>query len=137
MSQVIDILKFMGELGVLYREKTLPLAFDYIADMLHDRRIIEINRNGSPHAIIFFSVCNDYEPYLKKAEFEYKPDNPAGKIIYIECMISRGWTKQLRQEFESVLADRYPDFEYGVWHRFAIWGDRKVIIKRRIQNVRN
>ncbi|MDO8656152.1 MAG: hypothetical protein Q7K45_02860 [Nanoarchaeota archaeon] len=135
MINVVEILKFMGELGVLYEPKTLPMAFDYVSDMLHDHRIVEIRKDGTPHAIIFFSVCNDYEPYLKKGEFEYLPDNPSGKIIYVEVMIARRWTRELREKFEELLATKYPNFEYGVWHRMASWGDRKVIAKRRLQHV--
>lgn len=135
MIDVVEILKFMGELGVLYEEKDIPMACDYVSDMLYNHRIVEIRKDSRPHAIIFFSVCDDYEPYLKKGEFQYLPDNPSGKIIYIEVMICRKWTRELREQFETLLTTKYPNLEYGVWHRMAPWGDRKVTSKRRLQHV--
>ena len=131
----LEILKFLGELGVLYRKRTLPLAFDYVEDMLHNERIIEIRENGLPYAMIFYSVTNDPYSFLKKGEFEFKEHDPYASTVYIEKMISREWTKELRKQFESFLVERYPQLEYGIWHRYSKWGDRQVTVKRRFQHV--
>ena len=132
-----DVVKAYGELGCMFREKIIEDVIDYFALMLYDERIILITKDSQPHAVICFSMTNDPDLYLKKKTWDYLPHEPTGKIIYVEKIICKKWDKELRSQFEHEISKRYPKMQYGMWHREGLWGDRKVISKRRFHNVRN
>lgn len=127
----IDLLLFMGELGKRYSEKDLLEAHYYLYRMIDDGRTIVIMEDGKVHAFICFSICEDFEQFYKKDTWDYIPHYPSGSIIYIELMICRKWTKELRGKFEELIIQRYPQLHTGIWHKYAKWGDRKVLTPRR------
>jgi hypothetical protein len=120
-----DIIKILGEIGVLFRTKIIDDAIDYFALMLYDERIILIKKDGNPHAIICFSMTDEPEIYLKKKTWDYLSHDVLGKTIYVEKIVSKGWDKELRDQFEREIIKRYPQIEYGVWHREGKHGDRR------------
>ena len=128
----LDVLEIMYQLGFKVVRSVIINVIDYIDNMLRDNRILVINRNGEPYALIFFSISNSYEPYFFKSDFDFLPHNPNGRIIYLEKLISKGWDKKLRQQFEQTILQIYPQLETAVWHRR---GDRKIVAKRRLQYV--
>ncbi len=133
----VELLIGMGDIGWRFKRKDIPSMMNYFDKMIEDKRILIIAREGNLLAVMAFSMCFDYETYLKKGEWEFKEHDRSGDIIYIEKLISLYWNKEMRYEFENIITAFYPNIKYGVWHRWAKWGDRKVVYKRRIQNVRN
>ena len=129
--KTIEILKFMGEQGIRYKQDELQTIFNYVNSMIRDNRVIEIESQGKIEAILFISVSDNYEPFFKKTTWTYKPHDPRGKIIYVEKLVAKEWNKEMRMQFEELLTNLYPHFELGVWHRWAKWGDRKTIAFRR------
>ena len=131
----ILLLKAMGEMGVRYPASHIDEIIDYTTKMYDNGRIITISDPNGLFAVAFFSITDSPEEFLKKGELVYKSHDPVGKIVYLEKLVSRGWNRELRIEFETELLKKYPNITHGVWHRWAKWGDRKVIGKRRLQNV--
>lgn len=131
----IKLARIFGEMGCLFMRNELRDALNYFQKMLENNRIVYILDNNKPYAFLFFSMTNDPDKFLKKDKWEYLDHDENGKIVYVEKLISKGWNKELRSEFERIIAEKYPQFESGVWHRFARWGDRQVIAKRRKINV--
>ena len=130
---VIDLMKSMGEMGTMFREKDINDIIDYCALMLHDERVIQIDCEGKPCAFIFYSITDEPEKFLKKGTYEYFPHEPKSKTVYVEKLVSLSWNRDLRVIFERIIRDKYPQLEFGVWHRRGNWGDRKVVTQRRLK----
>lgn len=129
---ISDILCVMGEAGAYFVREALPEAFTYVRRMVIDGRCITIkDDNGKDVGVIFFSVCDDYDPFYKKKRWHYLPHNPDGKILYVELIASSIWNKQIRIAFQEGILNRFPNLKTGVWHRWAKWGDRRVVSKER------
>lgn len=131
----ISILKFMGELGARFYINRLQEVISYLESMIRDKRIIVIYDEDRIYAFLAFSIGEDAIEYWKKDIWAYLPHNPRGRTIYVEKLVSRGWNRELRETFERKILELYPHLETGMWHRWATWGDRKVITKRRVGNV--
>ena len=126
----IEVLKTIGEMGGRYKISEFNSIGEYIFKMLTDKRIVDIEGFNGGRAIIFFSICDDYDPFYKKDTWTYRPHFPDGNIAYIEKLISTKWDREMRELFENEILKHYPNAEFGVWHRFAKWGDRKVMRRR-------
>lgn len=131
----IQIIELMGEMGYKFNEKDIDPMIAHILNMLKDERIMVINKDSKPYAIMFYSITDSIDEFLVKETWDYKPHHPEGKIVYVEKIISMGWDKDLRRIIEQTVRTKYPQVEYGVWHRWAKWGDRMVVTKRRLLNV--
>lgn len=122
-------------MGLMYKESEIDDAILYCANMLKDERIITINKDGEIYAVMFFSITDSADEFLIKKTWEYRPHHPEGRVIYVEKIVSKGWDKELRSILERVARTKHPQIEYGIWHKWAKWGDRMVITKRRLLNV--
>jgi hypothetical protein len=131
----VELLLDMGEIGWRFMRKDIAPMMNYFDKMLADRRIVSIVKDGYFVAIMAFSLCFDYKPFLEKKEWEYKEHDAKGDILYVEKLVSLYWNKQMRYDFEEIITHFYPAIKFGIWHRMASFGDRKVIYKRRLQNV--
>ncbi len=134
--RVLDILLFMGELGARYKRRDIPLIENYFSQMISDGRVAIIYRNSVPQAILTFSICNNMVKYYQKGMWDYVPHNPLGTIVYVEKLACRYWDKNMRQEFQELITERYPNFERAIWHRSGRNRDRKVEYQRRLQCMR-
>lgn len=135
---ISDILCVMGEAGIRFDRTVLPKVFNYVSNMIEDNRCITITDDlGNKVGVIFYSVCEEYDAFYKKGKWDYLPHDKDGHIVYIECAASSIWSKELRKLFEDGLLQKYPNLQVGVWHRWAKWGDRRVVTKRRLSNVPN
>ena len=135
---VIMLLEKMGEeIGVRYLPSKIHEIIDYTSKMLDNGRIITLSDESGLLGVMYFSVTDDYEPFLKKGEFEFKSHDPEAKTIYVEKMISRKWNKEIRLEFEKEVMKRYPWVNQCIGHRRSKNGDRKVLNKRRLKYVSN
>lgn len=137
MTNAIGIMKFMGECGARFSYKGLDHIISYIENMIKDQRVTVISENHKPIAVLFFSMTDNPQYFLRKGTWDYLPHFPQGKIIYVEKLVSRGWNKLIRKQFESEVTKVHPQIEFAIWHRYAKWGDRQVTYKRRMKNVRN
>ena len=133
----VDLLLEMGKIGWRFRRQDVLPMMEYFDAMIKENRVVMISKNDSMIAMLAFSMCDNYEPFLKKKDWDFLNHDPNGNIMYVEKLVSLYWDKEVRKRFEEIITKVYPRIEYAVWHRFAKWGDRKVIYKRRIQNVRN
>lgn len=131
----IDLMKIMGKMGTMFSAKSIEEIIDYCALMLNDDRVIMISEDSNPISFIFYSITDEPEKYLEKEKYQYLTHDKSGKFVYVEKLISFHWNKYLRIIFERLITSKYPQIESGVWHRQARWGDRRVISKRRFQNV--
>ena len=130
--KAVAILKIMGELGARFPITKIWEIISYVSEMLKDERVVIINKDGVPHGVAFCSICDDYDTFYRKTTWNYKPHDPKGKILYIELLCCKKWTKELREIFEIELIKKYPSIEEAVWHRWASYGDRKVTYRRKI-----
>ena len=132
----IDVIKMLGEMGLKFRSSCeLDSAILYFINMIKDERIILISEDGEPYAVIAYSMTDDPDTFLKKETWDYLQHDPIGNIVYVEKIVSKSWNRELRNILEHVVSAKYPQMEYGMWHKWAKWGDRKVISKRRLINV--
>ena len=123
-------------MGLKFRgEGELDSAILYFINMIHDGRVLEILEDGEPYAICAYSMTNDPDTFLKKGTWDYLPHDSNGSVVYIEKLASKGWDRRLRNIIEHIILTKHQQMEYGVWHKWAKWGDRKVISKRRLVNV--
>lgn len=130
----LNLLKSMGEMGVMFSERHIASIMDYCSRMLEDERIIRIDSEGKPVAFIFYSL-GDPEKFLKKGEYEYRAHDPKSETVYVEKLVSFTWNRSLRILFEKLITHKYPQLKSGAWHRRGKRGDRPVITKRRLQHV--
>ena len=132
----IELMHLLGrDFHCVFHKSELELAILYFINMIKDERVIIIYEDKKPHAILTYSLTDDTDIFLKKKTWDYLPQNLLSKTIYIEKLVSKGWNKELRTIFEQMILKRHPQLEHGVWHRYGLWGDRKVMTKRRLQNV--
>lgn len=99
--------------------------------MGREERFVQIFMDGEPHTFLTFSICDDYKPYEEKELWEYLPQNPNGKICFIETLASRGFERDLLRRIEEIIVKKYPQVEGAVWFRPDKNGERKVIYRRR------
>ena len=132
----IAILSLMGEMGARYRESKIHLILDYTMRMCDNGRVLVISDSQSPVCVVFYSMTNEPDTFLKKGDYEYKSHDPEGRVAVLEKLVSRKWNKEIRQALESELIRKFPNMAYGTWYRYGKVGDRQVTAKvRRLQNV--
>lgn len=127
---VIEILKFAGDVGVRFRHKDAESIIDYFFKMVDDNRCVLITENLLPIAVITFSVCNEYDEFYRNSSWDYQQHNPFGKKVYVEFLACKKWTKDIRKKFEAQLVEKYPYIQEGsgLRHKDA---ERTVKVKRR------
>ena len=128
--KILTILKFMGETGIRFKQDELSDIFYYIRSMIASCRVIELCDNETRYGYLFFSICNDIEPYYKKPTWRYVSDNKNGDKVYIEKLVAKAWNKELRKIVEKNLHQLYPNLVEAIWHRWGKTSDRKVIYTR-------
>ena len=129
---VIEILKFMGEQGIRYRERELEEVIQYAELMVKAERVIAVKDKGSLVTIIFFSICRDWEQFLKKPTWRFLSHDPDGDTFYGEKIVSTRWDKDIRTGIKELLLSRYPNLQLAKWHRWGKTTDRPVTVRRRI-----
>lgn len=102
-----------------------------------DERVIIISEDDKSHALVTFSICNDYKPYFQKNLWDYLPHDPKGTTCYIENIISDSWTGKLRRNLQHAITKKYPQIEWAVWHRPGDLEDRVVIRRIHEASLRN
>lgn len=100
----------------------------YLAGMLKKDRVMVIRRNGDLDAIIFYYLTDNYLNLHKKSTWEIAQDNPEGHQIYVDKMVCRHWTRQLRESIRQAIERKFPLVTEGIYHRAPF--DRCVKISR-------
>ena len=95
--------RILGQLGVMYHRDNFPRVIDYFSLMLEDKRVIVIEDDDKPCAVLFISMTDDAAPYLVKKPWAYIKQDVDGSICYVEKMISNGWNKEMRKKIESAI----------------------------------
>ena len=132
----MQLMKFAGELGAYYPESKLAQIYDYFYRMLHDGRVIIIEDDNLPFAICFFSITGDSEPFWMKPTWTYLEHDSRSSHVYIEKLICRKWTRQMRHLIEQAFLDKHPHLLTATWHRETKQDDRTVKT-RRLNHVHN
>ena len=122
----------MGECGARYTLDSLPSIVSYIERMLRDGRIACIENSNKVEGYLIYSICNNIDPYYKKKTWVYVPQEPNGKTLYVEKLVCKQWTKELRSKFEEIITEQHPNLYQAVWHRYGKVGDRIVKCRRRL-----
>jgi len=123
----LEILKFLGEMGIRYPDNKIGKAIEYVEKMRNSSRIVSVRDDDVLHSIVFFSVCKDIKPFYKKETWDYRTHEYDGTIAYIEKAASKGWTKQIRKNIQRVILKLHPKVKEARWHRWGKKGDRPVI----------
>lgn len=106
---------------------------DYLKEMLKMNRVMMIQNNGEIEAIILYYLTNDYEKLYKKKTWELAKDEPYGSQIYIDKMVCKKFTKEIRKALQEAIESEYPNVTLGVYHRAP--KDRCFKIYRRMAHV--
>jgi len=122
----IDIIKFMGELGIRFRESEIDQVLFYFSKMIEDKRIVVTEDESGLHTVICFSIGDSIEFFWKKKQWAYAPHDPQGLLFYIEKLISKGWNRSMREYIQAHIQSLYPHLREAHGHRWARWGDRHV-----------
>lgn len=126
--KTLAVLTFLGEMGIRWTNESLEQALDYVDRMIKDERVIRIDDDNGIHTVIFFAVCESYDPFYKKETWEYKSHDPDGTTLYVEKAASRGWSKDLRNKVRELILSQYPDIQTWRWHRWGKKSDRAVVV---------
>lgn len=102
---------------------------DYLQFMLRKNRVILIEKDGRVDGVILFYLTNDYTKLYKKQTWSTINDEENGHQIYIDKMVCRKYTRELRDAIKSAIEERFPNVEIGIYHRAP--KDRSHIVYRR------
>lgn len=120
--------KLFYEWGWAIKHEHYTAFCDYIQFMLHKNRVILIEKDGKPEGAIFFYLTNDYTKLYKKPTWATVHDEENGHQIYIDKMVCRSYTRELREAIKTAIEDRFPNVEIGIYHRAP--KDRCIKIRR-------
>lgn len=85
--------------------------------MTKDGRYVTIIENGKVSLMMFFSVCDDPEPYLNNIDHEYIPHDPSGKILVIEDMVTTKFKFKYVSAIQDSFCNKFPHLEKAMWRR--------------------
>jgi len=135
--QSLKILIWMGEHGIKYPVSEGEKAIEYVEKMIFDKRVIYISEDDRLKSMVFYSITDYPENFLKKKTWDYLEHNPRGRTVYIEKAVSDIWNKKIRKIMEEKMLEFYPQLTKAKWHRWAKWGDRQVTIRRKKDVLQN
>lgn len=128
---IIELIELMKKFGMKVNLRELSELYEYLLLMLKDGRIITFRENNDLFGFCVYSMTDDpYDNYDNKM-FQYKEHDVDAKGCYFELIVSLKWDKKLRILLEDAISSRFPNFEYGVWHRPSLNDDRILIVNRR------
>lgn len=130
MNRYMEVCNLMQQMGWQVKTEHYYDFAAYVDYMLKQKRVIFI-QGVTVQAIIFFFLTDDFTTLYKKRTWALAIDNPEGKQIYIDKLICRYWTKNMRQSLEEAILERFPHVEEAIYHRAP--KDRCVRIKRGVK----
>ena len=90
---------------------------EYGEKMVRDGRFMTVSENGKIIFIMFYSVCNDPEPFLNNIDHEYIEQDVSGKIIVIENMVGTNFNKRKLLAMVDIFISKFPQVEKFMWKR--------------------
>jgi hypothetical protein len=102
--------------------------------MLENNRCLIIADNGETVAHVFFSICDDPEPYLNNTDYKYIEHNPNGKIVIVEGMICKDFKMKYLGILHDAFISKFPQLEECKWRRRKFPVDKIITFKRRKQH---
>lgn len=101
----------------------------YYEEMMRRKRLIVCSDESGPVALITFFVTNDYTALYKKSTWDLAREDENGSQIYVDKLVCRQWTTQLRKQIREVFEAGFPSASEAFYHREPF--DRCVKIYRR------
>jgi len=125
-SQLTDIFESWGY--VIKPEHYFGFK-NYCQKMMKMGRVIVIVNGPNIEALVFFYLTNDYTKIYKKGEWDIAMDDMFGSQAYIDKMVCKRWTLEIRRKLQTLIEERFPSVKEAFYHRAPF--DRCVRIKRR------
>jgi len=126
----IDVVKFIIQYGGGFKNKDLSDASFYFQKMLGAGRVIGLYENGSLIAIMLYTLTNNPEVNKLLDTFDYVEQELESDTVLIDKVVAVKWNKSIRNHFESVLIELYPNIEYAVGYKTD--GNRQFKSRRRL-----
>jgi len=91
----------------------------YLEEMLKKNRVMILRNEetGLIEAIILYYITNDYEKLYKKPMWKVAKDDENGTQIYIDKMVCRKYTKDVRHNLGRAIQERFPNVKELIYHR--------------------
>lgn len=97
--------------------KLLPMIQKYVQKMMSCGRFASIVEDGKAVLLMFYSICNDPQPYLDNLEHQYLEHDPSGTVLVIEEMTCKKFQKRYVSKIQEMMCEKYPKLEKGMWRR--------------------
>lgn len=125
----IELARLFYEWGWQIKHEHYTDFSDYLKEMLKRNRVMIVMDAERIEAVIMFYLTNDYKTLYKKRTWEVVNDEPNGSQIYIDKMVCRKFTKELRVRLQEAIEEKFPQVELGVYHRAPF--DRCIRVRRK------
>ena len=105
----------------------------YFEEMLRRKRVLMISNDDGLQAVITFFITRDHETLSNKPEFSIPYDDENGTEIYIDKMVAKSFSLNLKRIVQETFESLYPNVQIGFWHRGP---NNKCVVtyKRRIKH---
>lgn len=100
----------------------------YVREMLARGQVMIVMDNELIEAVLFFCITSDYSKVYKKSTWAI-PESEEGHQLYIDKMVCRKWTKNVRESVQYAIQEKFPHIEEAYYHRAPY--DRCVKIMKR------
>lgn len=128
---IYEILELLLRSGFRPSKPKMLIVYQYFLNMMKAGRVITFREQDELIGFCTYSMTNAHDAVYEKSMWDYVEHNEEGKGAYIEMIVSYKWDKKLRLLVEEAIAKKYPNFEYGVWHRPTENHDRMLIVRRK------
>ncbi len=124
----LDLIHEMTTWGHQVKTEQIPSFHRYMTEMLKRDRVLMLESDRGLESVIFYFLTDDVTPFTNKPTWAMPEDNN-GHILFIDKMLSRSWTKSVREAIREQVEARYPQVTEAHWLRRP--KNRHVILKRR------
>lgn len=128
---IFEIIELLLRFGFNPNRTKMMIVYQYLYSMMKGGRVIAIREDDRLIGFATYSMTDIYDAIYEKSMWDFIPHNEAGKYAYIEMIVCEKWDRKLRNLIEDAIANHYPDFEAGVWHRPSKNHDRLLIVRRK------
>ena len=89
----------------------------YLLEMMKRKRVMVVMDDDLIVAILCFFITNDYSKLYKKGMFEVASEDEYGSQMYIDKMVCKRWTKQIRELMQDAIEYEFPQVDEVYYHR--------------------
>ena len=105
----------------------------YFSKMLARNRVIAVLNGTDLECIICFFLTDEMDTFINRPTWSTPIDNEHGHIIFIDKMVARKWTPELRRTVYDQIESKFPQVDKAIWLREPF--NRSVIINKRSTHV--